>query len=266
MPPTSSNSRARRSRWRSTASAKVSRAPGADLDLGGDQLAGRRLGQHLVALAGGVDVLEAVLQLQRPRVEDRELLLEPDREVGARTRISRGRGRGRGTRSSAAGQVEVERVEQVDGGAGGVDRHLRRHLQQLLGVVEDDLHPGFDEAVGDVLGGVGGHREDADDDLLLGDDVRQVAEVAHAAARRSGCRRRPGRCRRRRRPGSRGRRRSTSWRSPGRGCRRRRGRCCAGPRCGGSCGSPRPASRRCSRRRACRTCRSRRGRGGSGSG
>ena len=38
--------------------------------------------QHLVPLAGGVDVLEAVLQLQRLRVEDRELLLQPDREVG----------------------------------------------------------------------------------------------------------------------------------------------------------------------------------------
>ena len=58
------------------------RAPGADLDLGVDQLAGGRVGQHLVALAGGVDVLETVRQLQRRRIEDRELLLETDREVG----------------------------------------------------------------------------------------------------------------------------------------------------------------------------------------
>jgi hypothetical protein len=57
------------------------RAAGADLDLGGDQLPRRRFRQHLVPLAGGEDVLEAVLQLQRLRVEDRELLLEPDREV-----------------------------------------------------------------------------------------------------------------------------------------------------------------------------------------
>jgi hypothetical protein len=56
--------------------------PGADLDLGRDQLAGRRLGQQLVLLTLRVDVLEAVLQLQGRRVEDRELLLEPDREVG----------------------------------------------------------------------------------------------------------------------------------------------------------------------------------------
>ena len=39
-----------------------------------------------------------------------------------------------------SGQVEVERVEQVDGRARGVDRHLGRDLQQRLGVVEDDLH------------------------------------------------------------------------------------------------------------------------------
>lgn len=58
------------------------RAAGADLDLGRDQLAGRRLGQQVVLLTGGVDLLEAVLQLQRGRVEDRELLLESDREIG----------------------------------------------------------------------------------------------------------------------------------------------------------------------------------------
>ena len=61
---------------------EVSSPPGADLHLGGDQLAGRRLGQDLVLQAGRVDVLVAVLQLQRGRVEDRELLLEADREVG----------------------------------------------------------------------------------------------------------------------------------------------------------------------------------------
>jgi hypothetical protein len=42
-----------------------------------------------------VDVLEAVLQLQRRRVEDRELLLEADREVG-------------GGLESLADEVEVE--------------------------------------------------------------------------------------------------------------------------------------------------------------
>ena len=70
------------------------RAARADLDLGGDQLAGRRLGQQLVGLAGGVDVLEAVLELERLRVDDRELLLEADREVGRGLESLAGRGRG----------------------------------------------------------------------------------------------------------------------------------------------------------------------------
>ena len=44
-------------------------------------------------------------------------------------------------------------------------------------------HPGLDQAVGDRLGGLGGHGEDADDDLLLGDDRLELGEVAdpHAA-------------------------------------------------------------------------------------
>src|SRR6185312_13239899 len=55
---------------------------GADLDLGGDQLARCRLRQQGVLLRGGVEILKAVLQLERGGVEDGELLLEPDREVG----------------------------------------------------------------------------------------------------------------------------------------------------------------------------------------
>jgi hypothetical protein len=98
----------------------------ADLDLGGDQLAGGRLGQDLVALAGGVELLEAVLELERRRVDDRELLLEPDREVGLGLESLADEVEVQGQGLS---QVEVERVEQVDGGAGGVDRHVRRHLQ-----------------------------------------------------------------------------------------------------------------------------------------
>ncbi len=58
------------------------RPPGADLDLRGDQLSGRRLGQQLVLQAGGVEVLEAVAQVEALGIDDRELLLEPDREVG----------------------------------------------------------------------------------------------------------------------------------------------------------------------------------------
>src|SRR4051794_11940193 len=55
--------------------------------------------------------------------------------------------------SMGLGQVEVQRVEQVDGGAGRVDRDVRRRLEQSLGVVEDDLHAGLDEIVGDLLRG-----------------------------------------------------------------------------------------------------------------
>jgi hypothetical protein len=61
-------------------------------------------------------------------------------------------------------------------------RHLGRNLQQLLGVVEDDLHTGLDQSVGDGLGCGGRHGEDADDDLLLGDDPLELAEVAHLEA------------------------------------------------------------------------------------
>src|SRR3954471_18201616 len=78
-----------------------------------------------------------------------------------------------------AGQIEVERVEQVDRGARGVDRDLGRHLQQRVGVVEDDLHAGVDELVGQRLRRRRGGREDADDDVLLLDDLAQVVDGAH---------------------------------------------------------------------------------------
>src|SRR4051812_16627857 len=80
--------------------------------------------------------------------------------------------------TGALGQVEVQRVEEVDGGARGVDRHLRWHLKQRLGVVEDDLHAGVDELVGEGLGRTGRHGEDADDDVLLLDDLAQLVGVA----------------------------------------------------------------------------------------
>ena len=53
----------------------------ADLDLGLDQLAGNRLGEHRVVLRRRAQILEALVERQRARVENRELLLEPDREV-----------------------------------------------------------------------------------------------------------------------------------------------------------------------------------------
>ena len=81
------------------------------------------------------------------------------------------------------GEVEVERVEQVDSRAGRVDRHLRRHLQQRLGVVEDDLDAGVDELVGQLLRGGRRDGEDADDDVLLLDDLLEVVDVADARRR-----------------------------------------------------------------------------------
>src|SRR5918994_6130934 len=58
------------------------------------------------------------------------------------------------SKEGTSGEVEVERVEQVHGWARGVHRHLWRHLQKGLGVVEDDLHAGLYEVVGDLLRGV----------------------------------------------------------------------------------------------------------------
>ena len=56
-------------------------APGADLDLGRDQLADEvRL--ELRAERGLLELLEAVDETERLRVEERELLLDRDREVG----------------------------------------------------------------------------------------------------------------------------------------------------------------------------------------
>src|SRR3954447_23227625 len=81
--------------------------------------------------------------------------------------------------SSSSGQVEVQRVEQVDGRARGVHGHVGRHLHERLGVVEDDLDACLDEVVGHALRRVGRHREHADDDVLLVDDLLQVGVGAH---------------------------------------------------------------------------------------
>ena len=55
---------------------------GADLHLGGDQLAGEGVDQEVVGVRLRSDLLEDVGQRERVRVEQCELLLEPDREVG----------------------------------------------------------------------------------------------------------------------------------------------------------------------------------------
>ena len=78
-------------------------APGLDLDLGGDQLA-REMALDLGSGRGRLHVLEPVDQVERDRVEQRELLLDGDGEVGAL----------------------VEALARVAGGAGLSERAARR--------------------------------------------------------------------------------------------------------------------------------------------
>src|SRR5215207_11163810 len=66
---------------------------------------------------------------------------------------------GMSSMDEVSGEVEVERVEQVHGGARGVDRDLGWNLQQGFRVVEDDLDAGVDEVVGHLLRRLGWHRK-----------------------------------------------------------------------------------------------------------
>src|SRR5918998_2798556 len=87
--------------------------------------------------------------------------------------------RGMSSMEGTSGEVEVERVEQVHGRAGGVNRNLRRDLQQCLGVVEDDLHAGFHEVVGHLLRGLGGYGQDPHHHVLLADHPLELLVRAH---------------------------------------------------------------------------------------
>ena len=53
----------------------------ANLDFRGDELARNRVSEHLVRLARGVELLEAVHQIERLGVDQGELLLKADREI-----------------------------------------------------------------------------------------------------------------------------------------------------------------------------------------
>ena len=91
------NSRARLARCRSAASAKVSPRPeriSISVSISSPLTAGRELG---IAQAGRLHLLEAVLEIEDRGIDDRELLLDPDREVG------------RGLEDLAHG-VEIQRV------------------------------------------------------------------------------------------------------------------------------------------------------------
>jgi hypothetical protein len=75
---------------------EVVAATGADLDLRGDQLPGERVREDGIGRRGGVaQLLEARHERERRRVEDRELLLQPDRALGR-------------VREQLVGGVEVE--------------------------------------------------------------------------------------------------------------------------------------------------------------
>ena len=56
--------------------------PRTDLDLGVDQFALDRVGELRIAQAGLLHLLEPMLEIEDGGVQDRELLLDPDREVG----------------------------------------------------------------------------------------------------------------------------------------------------------------------------------------
>src|ERR687888_1053928 len=76
-----------------------------------------------------------------------------------------------------SGEMEVERVEEVDGRVRRVHGDVVRHVEERLRVVEDDLHARVYEPVGDLLCVRGRHRDHADDDVLLADDAGQSADV-----------------------------------------------------------------------------------------
>jgi hypothetical protein len=63
---------------------QVGAGAGDNLNLRGDQLTRDVLVQDLLALRGGAQLLKARLQVERARVEDRELLLDAHRHFGRR--------------------------------------------------------------------------------------------------------------------------------------------------------------------------------------
>src|SRR5438132_6040176 len=75
-------------------------------------------------------------------------------------------------------QIEVQSVEKLDGGIRGVDCNVLRHVEESLGVVEDDPDAGFDEIVRDALRVVRRDGDDSHDDVLFPDCVGEPRVVA----------------------------------------------------------------------------------------
>src|SRR6266581_9581802 len=79
--------------------------------------------------------------------------------------------------SPGSGQVEVERVQEVDRRVEGVDSDVGGDVKERLRVVEDDLHPGVDEVGRNLLRAQRRDREHADDDVLLPHDVAETSVI-----------------------------------------------------------------------------------------
>ena len=88
------------------------------------------------------------------------LLIRPDARVAWAADPRRARGDRRAgpprrarrlVRCARLGEVEVERVQQLDGRVRRVHRDLGGHVEEALGVVEDDPHAGLDEVVRHAL-------------------------------------------------------------------------------------------------------------------
>src|SRR5215204_5164013 len=78
-------------------------------------------------------------------------------------------------------------MHELGGGVYAVDVHVGWDVQQDVGVVEDDPDIGIDHQVGDLLGGGGWGRDDADDLLGFGDALLELVymldnDVAHGAS------------------------------------------------------------------------------------
>src|SRR5215203_6518340 len=74
------------------------------------------------------------------------------------------------------GQV-VKGVHELGGRIYPVDIDVGGHVEEDVGVVEDDADVGVDHQVGDLLGGGGGGGDDADDLLCLGDALFELVYV-----------------------------------------------------------------------------------------
>src|SRR5919201_1683637 len=72
------------------------------------------------------------------------------------------------------GQVEIERVQKLDGRIGRVDLHVVRVVEQRFRVIEDDLDASDDQLVGDLLRALRRNRDHADGDVLLADRLPKL--------------------------------------------------------------------------------------------